>query len=100
VSRNDDLQRENPGAGDIDGPAAGVQPAPRPASARRAASDERKRAQGQERIGLWLSAASIEALDALVATWGLGGRTQGVEIAIRHLADRLGRGVIRLRHRS
>ena len=66
------------------------------ASERRAASDERKRAQGQERIGLWLSAASIEALDALVATWGLGGRTQGVEIAIRHLADQLGRGVMRI----
>jgi len=49
---------------------------------------------------LWLSAASIEALDALVATWGLGGRTQGVEVAIRHLADQLGRGVIRLRHRT
>ena len=48
---------------------------------------------------MWLSAASIEALDALVATWMLGGRTQGVEIAIRHLADQLDRGLIRLRHR-
>jgi hypothetical protein len=79
---------------------AGVQPTPRSTAARRAASDRRKQAVGQMRISTWLSAASIEALDALVATWGLGGRTQGVEIAIRHLADRLGRGVIRLRHRS
>ena len=70
------------------------------ASERRAASDGRKRAVGQVRIGLWLSAASIEALDALVATWALGGRTQGVEVAIRHLADRLGSNEIRLRHRA
>ena len=34
-----------------------------------------------------------------LATWMLGGRTQGVEIAIRRLADQLGRGVIRLRHK-
>ena len=99
MSQNDDLKVDHPGAGDIDGPTAGVQPPPRSTSARRAASDERKRARGQERIGLWLSAASIEALDSLVATWGLGGRTQGVEIAIRHLADQLDRGLIRLRHR-
>lgn len=70
------------------------------ASERRAASDGRKRAVGQVRISTWLSAASLDALDALVATWKLGGRTQGVEVAIRHLADQLGRGAIRLRHRT
>ena len=100
MSQRDDLQHNHPRASDTDGPVAGVQPAPRSTSARRAASDQRKRAQGQERIGLWLSAASIEALDALVATWALGGRTQGVEVAIRHLADRLGSNEIRLRHRA
>jgi|JI10StandDraft_1071094.scaffolds.fasta_scaffold138687_3 hypothetical protein len=76
-----------------------VRPTPRSTSARRAASDRRKQAVGQVRISTWLSAASLEALDALVATWMLGGRTQGVEIAIRHLADQLDRGLIRLRHR-
>ena len=100
MSQNDDLQKGHPDENEIDSTIAGGQPAPRSTSARRAASDERKRARGKERIGLWLSAASIEALDALVDTWELGGRTQGVEIAVRHLADQLGRGVIRLRHRS
>ena len=100
MSQNGDMNHADPDEAAIDGPVAGAQPTPRSTSARRAASDQRKRAQGQERIGLWLSAASIEALDALVDTWELGGRTQGVEIAIRHLADQLGRGVIRLRHRT